>query len=130
MPGLSWVEITYLRSSSPECLQLGRSSFSISHISDTVEPKCHGTFVFFGDVISMPSSVHLTSYQPRWAFHFGTSLPNVLEIVLMCTFHVSLTLALVNSLPVSTCTNLILYLDISTHTRTHICQHICLQVTN
>ncbi|XP_018817730.2 membrane-bound transcription factor site-2 protease homolog isoform X1 [Juglans regia] len=100
MPGLSWVEITYLRSSSPECMQLGRNSFSISQISDLAEAKCHGTFVFVGDVISMASSVHLTSYQPRWAFCFGTSLPNVLERVLMCTFHVSLTLALLNSLPV------------------------------
>ncbi|XP_042940604.1 membrane-bound transcription factor site-2 protease homolog isoform X2 [Carya illinoinensis] len=100
MPGLSWVEIKYLRSSSPECMQLGRNSFSISQISDLAEAKCHGTFVFVGDVISMASSVHLTSYQPRWTFRFGTSLPNVLERVLMCTFHVSLTLALLNSLPV------------------------------
>lgn len=100
MLGLSWVEITYSRSFSAECLQLGRNSFSDSKTSELLESKCHGSFVFVGDVMSMAHSVHLTAYQPRWAFHIGTYLPDVLERVLICTFQVSLTLALLNSLPV------------------------------
>lgn len=107
MSGLSWVEISYLGYFSPECLQLGRNSFLVSKTSDLIKSKCVGTFVFVGDVISMAHSVRLTAYQPRWAFHFGAYLPNVLERILMCTFHVSLTLALLNSLPVSSYTNLI-----------------------
>lgn len=105
MLGLSWVEITYSRPFSSKCLQLGRNSVSDSHTSDLVEPKCGGTFVFVGDVISMANSVLLTTYQPRWAFPFATYLPNMLEKILACTFHVSLALALLNSLPVSTCSN-------------------------
>lgn len=101
MPGLSWVEITFSRSLSAECLQLGRNSFSDSKTFDLIESKCRGSFVFVGDVISMARSVRLTAYQPRWAFHIGRYLPDVLERGLMCTFHVSLTLALLNSLPVS-----------------------------
>ncbi|KAK9989550.1 hypothetical protein SO802_029789 [Lithocarpus litseifolius] len=100
MLGLSWVEITFSRSLSAECLQHGRNSFSDSKTSDLIESKCRGSFVFVGDVISMARSVRLTAYQPRWAFHIGRYLPDVLERVLMCTFHVSLTLALLNSLPV------------------------------
>ncbi|XP_059437142.1 membrane-bound transcription factor site-2 protease homolog isoform X1 [Corylus avellana] len=100
MPGLSWVEISYLGSFTPECLQLGRNSFSVSKTSDLINSKCVGTFVFVGDVMSMAHSVRLTAYQPRWAFHFGAYLPNVLERILTYTFHVSLTLALLNSLPV------------------------------
>ncbi|KAF3956203.1 hypothetical protein CMV_018647 [Castanea mollissima] len=100
MPGLSWVEITFSRSLSAECLQLGRNSFSDSKTSDLIESKCRGSFVFVGDVISMARSVRLTAYQPRWAFHIGRYLPDVLERGLICTFHVSLTLALLNSLPV------------------------------
>ncbi|KAK7815947.1 membrane-bound transcription factor site-2 protease homolog [Quercus suber] len=100
MLGLSWVEITFSRSLSAECLQLGRNPFSDSKTSDFIESKCRGSFVFVGDVISMARSVRLTAYQPRWAFHIGRDLPDVLERVLMCTFHVSLTLALLNSLPV------------------------------
>jgi S2P endopeptidase len=109
MLGLSWVEITYSRSFSAECLQLGRNSFSDSKTSELLESKCHGSFVFVGDVMSMAHSVHLTAYRPRWAFHIGTYLPDVLERVLICTFQVSLTLALLNSLPVSSYTQLILY---------------------
>jgi hypothetical protein len=96
MSGLSWVEISYLGYFSPECLQLGRNSFLVSKTSDLIKSKCVGTFVFIGDVISMAHSVR-----------FGAYLPNVLERILMCTFHVSLTLALLNSLPVSSYTNLI-----------------------
>lgn len=70
-------------------------------ISDSMESNCGGIFVFVGDVISMARSVKLTAYRPRWAFPLGTYLPNVLERILICTFQVSLTLALLNSLPVS-----------------------------
>lgn len=102
MPGLIWVEITYSRPYSLECLQFRRESVGDSRTSDSMESNCGGTFVFVGDVISMARSVQLTAYQPRWAFPLGTYLPNVLERILRCMFQVSLTLALLNSLPVST----------------------------
>lgn len=79
MPGLVWVEVAYM---SP-------------HSSDG------GTFIFVGDVVSMARSVRLTMYRPRLNFHFATYLPDVLERILLCLFHASLALALLNSLPVS-----------------------------
>uniref|UniRef100_A0A5B7A8A7 Endopeptidase S2P n=1 Tax=Davidia involucrata TaxID=16924 RepID=A0A5B7A8A7_DAVIN len=100
MPGLTWVEVTYSSPYSPECQQLGRNSFLGVKSSDFGETSCGGTFVFIGDVISMAQSIRLTAYQPRWSFPFGAYFPNVLEKILICTFHVSLTLALLNSLPV------------------------------
>ncbi|ONI11727.1 hypothetical protein PRUPE_4G123400 [Prunus persica] len=100
IPGLIWVEITYSRPYYLECLRVRRKSFVGPRISDSMESNCGGTFVFVGDVISMARSVKLTAYQPRWAFPLGTYLPNVLERILICTFQVSLTLALLNSLPV------------------------------
>ncbi|GAV71290.1 Peptidase_M50 domain-containing protein [Cephalotus follicularis] len=98
LPGWMWVEITYLSPYSQKCSHLGNNTVPVSNTS--MEHKCGGTFVFVGDVISMAHSVILTSYQPRWAFAFGACLPNSLERCLVCTFHVSLTLALLNSLPV------------------------------
>ncbi|KAL9386768.1 hypothetical protein Peur_019892 [Populus x canadensis] len=100
LPGSIWVEITFASPYSPECLQLGRNSFPASGASYFSEHKCGGTFVFVGDLISMAHSVRLTAYQPRWGFSFSAHLPNILEKSLMYTFHVSLTLALLNSLPV------------------------------
>ncbi|XP_004293823.1 PREDICTED: membrane-bound transcription factor site-2 protease-like [Fragaria vesca subsp. vesca] len=100
IPGLIWVEVTYSRPYSLECLRVRRKSFADSRNSDSMESNCGGTFVFIGDIISMARSVQLTAYQPRWAFPLGTYLPNVLERFLRCTFQVSLTLALLNSLPV------------------------------
>lgn len=100
LPGSIWVEITFASPYSPECLQLGRNSFPASGASDFSEHKCGGTFVFVSDLISMAHSVRLTAYQPRWGFSFSAHLPNILEKSLMYTFHVSLTLALLNSLPV------------------------------
>ncbi|KAJ0017770.1 hypothetical protein Pint_11683 [Pistacia integerrima] len=97
--GLVWVEITYSRPS-PECLQLGRDSISDSGTADFVKHGCGGTFVFVGDLITMAHSIQLTAYRPRWTFAFVAYLPNMLEKVLMCVFHISLTLALLNSLPV------------------------------
>ncbi|KAM7263256.1 hypothetical protein ACFE04_000939 [Oxalis oulophora] len=96
LPGLTWVEITY---SSPKCVNLASNSLLPSNTSETIENKCGGTFVFVGDVISMAVSIRLTSYQPRWTYPFAERLPNVMEKLLVCTFHVSLTLALLNSLP-------------------------------
>ncbi|XP_024951160.2 membrane-bound transcription factor site-2 protease homolog isoform X3 [Citrus sinensis] len=99
LPGLAWVEITYSRPYSLECKQLSRSSVSDTRTTDFTDPHCGGTFVFFGDVIFMAQSVSLTQYQPRWASSFGAYLPNILRKSLICLFHVSLTLALLNSLP-------------------------------
>lgn len=98
--GLVWIEITYSRPS-PECLQLGRDSISDSSAADFVKHDCGGTFVFVGDVITMAQSVQLTAYRPRWTHGFAAYLPNIIEKGLMCVFHISLTLALLNSLPVS-----------------------------
>ncbi|KAL4340658.1 hypothetical protein GQ457_08G009580 [Hibiscus cannabinus] len=98
-PGLMWVEITYSRPYSIECLQY-KSSRLGSNTSDAVEQTCGGTFVFVGDVISMAHSVQLTEYRPRWGLFLGKYIPNKLEKSLICTFHVSLALVLLNSLPV------------------------------
>jgi len=96
-PGVLWTEITYKRTSSQDCSRLGLD-FNTSN--------CLGTFVFVGDLIAMSHSVHLTAYQPRWLFNFfGKSFPNILERSLTCTFHVSLALVLLNSLPVSSTSN-------------------------
>ncbi|XWS57497.1 hypothetical protein CRYUN_Cryun09bG0179200 [Craigia yunnanensis] len=100
LPGLMWVEVTYSRPYSTECLQLRSSLLDSNTSSDAVEQTCGGTFVFVGDVTSMAHSVQLTDYQSRWGFFLGEYLPNKLEKSLICTFHVSLTLALLNSLPV------------------------------
>lgn len=95
-----WVEITY-SSPSHQCLLPGRNQFPVSETSDLKETNCGGTFIFVGDVISMAHSIQLTSYQPRWTITFIAYFPNLLERVLIWTFHVSLALAFLNSLPVS-----------------------------
>ncbi|KAF9587207.1 hypothetical protein IFM89_039566 [Coptis chinensis] len=100
VPGFTWIEITYKRPYSSECLWLGRNSSSVLESSNWEAPNCGGTFVFIGDVLSIVKSIQLTLYQPRWALISGVHLPNFVEKVLACTFHVSLTLALLNSLPV------------------------------
>lgn len=100
MPGLTWSEIKYARPVSLKCVQLMRESISSVNSSKFEELDCGGTFVYIGDVFSMANSVRLTSYQPRWSIPFGAYLPDVLEKLLKFTFHVSLTLALLNSLPV------------------------------
>ncbi|KAL9369654.1 hypothetical protein Peur_040853 [Populus x canadensis] len=100
LPGSIWVEITYASPYGPECLKPGRNSFPASEASGFSEHKCGGAFVLFGDLISMAHSVKLTAYQPCWAYAFSVHLPNALEKSSACTFHVSLTLAILNSLPV------------------------------
>ncbi|KAK7250685.1 hypothetical protein RIF29_33274 [Crotalaria pallida] len=98
-PGLVWVEITY-SSPSPECSLHERNRFSASETSGLKETNCDGTFIFVGDVISMAHSIQLTSYQPRLGLKLVAYFPNLLERILMWTFHVSLALALLNGLPV------------------------------
>ncbi|KAK2992556.1 hypothetical protein RJ640_010438 [Escallonia rubra] len=110
MPGLTWVEITYSRPYSPGCRQHGGKSFLGVKGSELGEMGCGGTFVFIGDITSMAHSIWLTAYQPRWLFSFGAYLPNLVEKLLMCTFHVSLTLVLLNSLPVCSLT-IVYFLD-------------------
>ncbi|XP_012075584.1 membrane-bound transcription factor site-2 protease homolog isoform X2 [Jatropha curcas] len=100
LPGLIWVEITYSSSYSPECLQPGGNFSSHAETADFMEKNCGGTFVFVGDVFFMAHSIQLTAYRPRWAFTSSAYLPKVLEKGLIWTFQVSLTLALLNSLPV------------------------------
>ncbi|CAK9135404.1 unnamed protein product [Ilex paraguariensis] len=100
MLGQTWGEITYSSPYSPECRQPERNSFPGHKSSDFGEISCGGTFVFIGNMISMAHSIRLTSYQPRWSLDFGAYIPNVLEKLLMCIFHASLMLALLNSLPV------------------------------
>lgn len=91
-PGVSWTEITYERTSSQDCS--GHGEFNAS--------GCVGTFVFVGDLIAMSRSVQLTAYQPRWLSNLCfKSFPDIIERSLTCTFHVSLALVLLNSLPVS-----------------------------
>ncbi|XP_042055461.1 membrane-bound transcription factor site-2 protease homolog isoform X2 [Salvia splendens] len=97
LPGLGWVEITYSRL---ECLNHGRSVDSENQQSNSGEKGCIQTFVFVGDLTAMAHSVHLTSYQPRLSMYFIAYLPDLLERFLTCSFHVSMVLALLNSLPV------------------------------
>ncbi|KAL1547842.1 S2P endopeptidase [Salvia divinorum] len=97
LPGLGWVEITYSRL---ECLNRGRSLVSENQQSNSGERGCLQTFVFVGDLTSMAHSIHLTSYQPRLSMYFIAYLPDLLERFLTCSFHVSMVLALLNSLPV------------------------------
>ncbi|KAI3444344.1 hypothetical protein Pfo_001009 [Paulownia fortunei] len=97
LPGLGWVEITY---SSLECHNHGRTIFSDNKHYSSGERSCLQTFVFVGDLISMAHSIHLTSYQPRWSIYFVAYLPNLLEKLFKCAFHVSMVLALLNSLPI------------------------------
>lgn len=91
------MEITYSRL---ECLNRGRSLFRGNQSSNRRERGCLQTFVFVGDLISMAHSVHLTSYQPRLSMYFIAYLPDLFERFFTCAFHVSMALALLNSLPV------------------------------
>ncbi|XP_022853536.1 membrane-bound transcription factor site-2 protease homolog isoform X2 [Olea europaea var. sylvestris] len=99
-PGLAWVEITYSRPSSPECQNHQKSILPDNTNPNIRERRCLQSLVFIGEVISMAHSVHLTSYQPRWSIDFAADLPNLIEKLLTCAFHVSMILALLNSLPV------------------------------
>ncbi|GAB2282363.1 hypothetical protein Dimus_016909 [Dionaea muscipula] len=98
-PGIAWVEITYQRPSSHGCSTL-EGNTSVNLTSSEARESCHQTFLYVGDMLSMAESVWLTSYQPRWSNAFGAYLPDIVERILMCTFNVSLTLGLLNSLPV------------------------------
>ncbi|KAL2576568.1 hypothetical protein AAZV13_16G083400 [Glycine max] len=98
-PGSVWVEIAYSRTSH-ECLSHVQNRFPFSETSGVKETNCGGTFIFVGDVISMAHSIQLTSYQPRWGPQIVAYFPNLLERILIWTFHVSLALALLNGLPV------------------------------
>lgn len=101
IPGLSWVEISYSSPYSMECLQL-RRNFSSTDSSGS--NSCGGSFVYVGDVPSVAYYIQLSAYQPRWAsIVFSAFLPYALEKVLACAFHVSATLGLLISLPVSHC---------------------------
>ncbi|RYR27396.1 hypothetical protein Ahy_B01g051431 isoform B [Arachis hypogaea] len=98
-PGMVWVEITY-SSTSPECSLHERKRLPASETSGLKETNCGGTFIFVGDAISMAHSIQLTSYQPRWGLKLAAYFPNLLEKILVWTFHVSLALAFLNTLPV------------------------------
>ncbi|KAM0038388.1 putative S2P endopeptidase [Helianthus debilis subsp. tardiflorus] len=97
MPGVSWVEITFSRPYSSDCTQAG-NEIGLSY-NKSEESKCGGSFVFIGDMISMSRSIWLTEYQPRWSYGFAY-FPDLVEKLLVNSFHVSLMLALLNSLPV------------------------------
>lgn len=99
----AWVEVTHISLHySPECSQIEQTMLPSSRTSVFTETNCAGRFVYVGDIFSMSNSVHLTSYRPRfWAFGIGADVPNVVEKILSLTYHVSLTLALLNALPVS-----------------------------
>ncbi|CAI9090746.1 OLC1v1025574C1 [Oldenlandia corymbosa var. corymbosa] len=97
-PGLAWVEITYSRPS--VCQKSQMNSFPEHKPHKSGEMNCTSTFTFLGDIITLGHALRLTSYQPRWSINFGSSLPTVLEKLCVYAFHVSLALALLNSLPV------------------------------
>lgn len=94
-----WVEIIY--SSPPhDCLR-EQNKMPDSKTSGLKETNCGATFIFVGDVISMAHSIQLTAYQPRWGPKIVAYFPNILERILIWTFHISLALAILNGLPVS-----------------------------
>ncbi|URE05811.1 Peptidase family M50 [Musa troglodytarum] len=102
IPGMSWVEITYSSPYSAECLKNNRNSSAYDENLNLGPTSCGGTFVYVGDVLSVAHLVHLSAYQPRWpSIIFMAHIPNLLEKLFSCCFHVSASLALVNSLPVS-----------------------------
>ncbi|XP_076895136.1 membrane-bound transcription factor site-2 protease homolog [Bidens hawaiensis] len=94
MPGVTWVEITFSKPYSSECAQTGDEIGSSYN-----ESLCGGSFVFIGDIMSMSRSIWLTEYRPRWWYGFAY-VPDLVEKLLVNSFHVSLMLALLNSLPV------------------------------
>ena len=99
MSGVAWAEITFSRPYSPECQRVGNKMWS-SYNNSVSEENCYGrTFVFIGDMMSMARSVWLAKYQSRWLYGISY-IPAVLEKLLVNTFHVSLMLALLNSLTV------------------------------
>ncbi|CAL9092398.1 unnamed protein product [Musa textilis] len=101
IPGMSWVEITYSSPYSAECLKNNRNSSAYNENLNLGPTSCGGTFVYVGDVLSVAHLVHLSAYQPRWpSIIFMARIPNLLEKLFSCCFHVSASLALVNSLPV------------------------------
>lgn len=95
MTGVTWVEITFSR-----------------HECGNKENKCGGSFVFVGDIISMARSIRVTNYQSCW-FYGVVCVPVVVEKLLVNIFHVSLMLALLNSLPVCSLKDYILSIKIS-----------------
>uniref|UniRef100_A0A453F5A6 Endopeptidase S2P n=1 Tax=Aegilops tauschii subsp. strangulata TaxID=200361 RepID=A0A453F5A6_AEGTS len=101
-PGFSWIEISYARPYSLECLQKEGNLSSSHATNDNFGPSpCGGTFVYVGDLSSTASSVKLSPYRPRWAFFLLIAdVPYILENCLSCLLHVSAALAAVNCLPV------------------------------
>ncbi|KAL8143797.1 hypothetical protein V2J09_016829 [Rumex salicifolius] len=98
LPGVAWVEIAYKKPYSQGCLN-NKQNLTTSQSSEHGN-TCERSFLYVGDMISMAHSLKLTAYRPRSALVFGAYLPYLIEKFLMCTFNVSLTLALLNSLPV------------------------------
>lgn len=97
-PGLAWAEITYWRTHG--CPLAAKDIVPQVKNGDFRENSCIQNFVFVGDIISLGRSLQLTSYRPRWPNTISMYLPGVMERLLIYTFNVSLTLALLNSLPV------------------------------
>uniref|UniRef100_A0A0D9YCJ6 Endopeptidase S2P n=1 Tax=Oryza glumipatula TaxID=40148 RepID=A0A0D9YCJ6_9ORYZ len=101
-PGISWIEISYARPYSLECLQKERNS-SLLHDGNNNPGlgPCQGTFVYAGDLLSAAHSIKLSSYRPRWPLLlFIADVPRILQDGLSCLFRVSAALAVVNCLPV------------------------------
>ncbi|MQL83776.1 hypothetical protein Taro_016268 [Colocasia esculenta] len=100
--GKIWVEMSFSRPLSTECLKDRRNLTTMetkNFGSDSA--ACLQTFVFIGDVVSIANSIELSAYQPRSPSRtILTYLPNFLEKVLVSTFRVSASLALLNSMPV------------------------------
>jgi S2P endopeptidase len=102
-PGFSWIEISYTRPYSLECLKQDANLSSPHATNNNHGPSpCGGTFVYAGDLSSAARSVKLCPYRPRWAlFLFIADVPYILENCFSCLLHVSAALAAVNCLPVS-----------------------------
>uniref|UniRef100_A0A0D9V3N0 Uncharacterized protein n=1 Tax=Leersia perrieri TaxID=77586 RepID=A0A0D9V3N0_9ORYZ len=100
-PGISWIEISYARPYSLECVQKeGNSSLMHGANNNPGLSPCQGTFVYAGDLLSAAHSIKLSSYRPRWPLLLLIAdAPRVLEHGLSSLFRVSAALAVVNCLP-------------------------------
>ncbi|KAH9330283.1 hypothetical protein KI387_002391, partial [Taxus chinensis] len=107
--GLMLIEITYSKANELDCLS-GQVEASVRNLPIGSEVRkgqttsiCPSSLLFVGDALSLAYSVELTAYKPRRSHLFNVYapfwFPNMLEKLLMYTFHVSAGLALVNSAP-------------------------------
>jgi S2P endopeptidase len=99
-PGISWIEISYQRPYTSICEQLAPS---LDPIPNQDQNPCVLSFLYIGDASFMAHSLKLSPYKPRSGLFLSLSvyIPYLMEKAIHSAFHVSLGLAVINCLPVS-----------------------------